>query len=258
MTTPLRIVRDDGVVTLTLNTPPANAFSHAMVEALDGGLEALAEDESVRAVILIGAGDRAFCAGADLKERASMSADEVRAFVPRLQRLTDALAALPMPTIAAINGAAFGGGCELALACDVRLMASTASIGLTETSLGIIPGAGGTIRLPALVGIGRAKELIFSARRVDANEARDIGLVEEVCDPEMLLPRASELAAKIAANGPLAVRAAKRAIDAAASLAAGEAFAAERDAYASIIDSEDRVEGLAAFREKRPPRYQGR
>lgn len=258
MSTPVRISRDDGVVTLTLNAPPANAFSRAMVEALDGGLEALAEDESVRAVIVTGAGDRAFCAGADLKERASMSEEEVRAFVPRLQALTDALAALPMPTIAAINGAAFGGGCELALACDVRLMASTASIGLTETSLGIIPGAGGTIRLPALVGIGRAKELIFSARRVDADEARAIGLVEEVCDPDMLLPRASDLAATIASNGPLAVRAAKRALDAATSLAAGEAFAAERDAYASIIDSQDRLEGLAAFREKRTPRYQGR
>lgn len=258
MTTPLRTSRDGGVVTLTLHAPPANAFSRTMVDALEAGLDALAEDESVRAVIITGSGEKAFCAGADLKERASMSAEEVRAFVPRLQALTAAVAALPMPTIAAINGAAFGGGCELALACDLRLMASTASIGLTETSLAIIPGAGGTVRLPKLVGIGRAKELIFTARRIDATEASAIGLVEEVCDPEMLLPRATDLAAAIAKNGPLAVRAAKRAIDTAASLPAEQAFAAERDAYASIVDSADRVEGLTAFREKRPPRYQGR
>jgi methylglutaconyl-CoA hydratase len=256
MSSPVKIKRLEHVSVLTLDSPPANAFSRAMVSALEGSLEALADEDDVRALIITGAGDRAFCAGADLKERSAMTAAEVRAFVPKLQALTDMIAALPMPTIAAINGAAFGGGCEVALACDIRLMSSTASIGLTETSLAIIPGAGGTVRLPQLVGLGRAKELIFTARRIDAKEACDIGLVEELCDPDTLLPRATDLATSIAKNGPLAVRAAKRSINAAITEPAN-AFKIERDAYASIIDSKDRLEGLTAFIEKRSPEYQG-
>lgn len=249
--------RDGFVATLTLNRPEAaNAFSRALVDGLVAALSSLGSSDA-RAVIVTGAGTKAFCAGADLKERASMSADEVRSFVPRLQGLTDLVAALPMPTIAAVNGAAFGGGCELALACDLRVMSSTAKIGLTETSLAIVPGAGGTARLTRLVGVGRAKELIFAARRLTAEEALALGVVERVAPPEALLAEAQALADAIAANGPLAVRASKRAIDAGNGVPLTVALAAEREAYESIIETADRAEGLRAFREKRTPVYRG-
>lgn len=253
MSEPLLLMRDGHVATITLNRPDAaNALSRVLVEAFFSALSEC-ERSHARTVIITGAGSKAFCAGADLRERRTMSANEVRAFVPKLQELTDAIAALPMPTIAAINGAAFGGGCEIALACDLRVMAASAKIGLTETSLAIVPGAGGTARLPRLVGVGRAKELIFTAARLDAASAHAIGLVNEIAGDALEGARA--IAERIAANGPLAVRAAKRALDASAPLA--DALAAEREAYASIIDTSDREEGLRAFVEKRKPEYRG-
>lgn len=255
MSRPVRFSRDDHVATITLENPPANALSRALVEQLEGILEALAEDDETRAVILTGSGEKAFCAGADLKERKTMSPEEVATLVPRLQALTNLVADVPVPTIAAINGVAFGGGLELALACDIRIASSTASMGLTETSLAIIPGAGGTVRLPRLVGTGRARELIYTARRIDSNEACRIGLVQEIAEPEMLMPVASEMAERIAKNGPLAIRAAKRVLSHESQDA--DLFAAEQEAYRSIIDSKDRLEGLSAFAEKRPPEYRG-
>lgn len=186
-----------------------------------------------------------------------MPPDEVRAVVDRIRGMIDAVARLPVPVIAAVNGAAFGGGLELALACDVRLASSSASMGLTETSLAIIPGGGGTQRLARLVGPGRAKELIFAARRLSAEEAFRIGLVQEVVEPDHLLARASELAATIAANGPVAVRAAKEAVDRGLELSMADGLALEGELYERTIDTKDRLEGLAAFREKRTPEYRG-
>jgi enoyl-CoA hydratase/carnithine racemase len=206
-----------------------------------------------------GAGERAFCAGADLKERAGFSEAQTRAYVARIGDTFSALAALPQPSIAAINGLAFGGGLELALACDLRVASASATMGLTETSLAIIPGAGGTQRLPAVVGLARAKELIFTARRIDAASALRIGLVNAVVEPAALRDAALALAGEIAANGPLAVTAAKAALDLSSRAAPlHERLAGERALYLErILPSRDRLEALAAFREKRKAVWKG-
>ena len=250
--------RDGHVAILTLNrAEAANAFSRGLLAALSDAVAGLAANADVRCVVLTGAGEKAFCAGADLKERAGMNDDEVLAVVTSIREAVSAVAALPVPVVAAINGAAFGGGLELALACDVRLISSAASVGLTETSLAIIPGGGGTQRLARLIGPGRAKELIFTARRISAQEAYAIGLVQQVVEPDLLAGRAAELAARIAANGPVAVRAAKEAIDLGLGLPLEEALRLETELYARTIGTADRLEGLAAFREKRTPVYRG-
>ena len=257
----VRLTMDGPVALLTLDRPAVmNALSFDTLGALRLHVDRLAGEAGVRVVLVTAAGDKAFSAGADLKERVGFTEEQTRAFVARIGDTFEALAALPMPTIAVVNGVAFGGGCELALACDLRLMSSSAQIGLTETALAIIPGAGGTQRLPRLVGVARAKELIFSARRVGAEEALRIGLVNEVCAPPELLPRAQALAAAISANGPLAVRAAKEAIN--LSERSGDLpinLRRERDLYLQrVLPSADRLEALAAFRDKRPPQFQGR
>lgn len=251
----------DHVALVTLQRPEVmNALSFDTLGRLGELLQQLRGDATVRAVVFTGAGDRAFCAGADLKERAGFTEAQTRAFVARIGDTFEAVAALPMPTIAAVNGVAFGGGCELALACDLRLLARPAQIGLTETALAIIPGAGGTQRLPRVVGMARAKELIFTARRVPAEEALRLGLANEVCEPAELLPRARAVALAIAANGPLAVRAAKEAIDLAdGGLDLAARLRREREIYlARVLPSADRLEALAAFRDRRPPRFEGR
>jgi enoyl-CoA hydratase/carnithine racemase len=249
----------DGVALLTLNRPAAaNALSVGLVEALGLALPRLADDPAVRAVIVTGAGDRAFCAGADLKERRAMSLDETRAYLRALNAVVDAVALCPRPVIAAINGAAFGGGLELALACDLRLAAEAAEVGLVETRLGIIPGAGGTQRLARVVGVAAAKELIFTGRRISAARAHELGLVSQVLPGAALLAAAAALAREIAAAGPLAVTQAKRAIDGGADLPLAEGLVVERACYQVVLASEDRNEGLTAFAEKRPPVFKGR
>ena len=232
-----------------------NALSRQVVEELKQAAAALATDRDVRAVILHGGEAKAFCSGADLKERQGMAEPQVFEMVHLLRETVTLYERLPMPVIAAIHGMAFGGGCELALACDIRLMADDAQIGLTEVSWAIIPGAGGCVRLPQLVGPALAKELIFTARKLTAAEAREIGLVNSVLPKAELLPAARAMAAQIAAQGPLAVRAAKRAINGSQALGAG--LALEWEAYQSILPTQDRLEGLRAFAEKRPPAYRG-
>jgi enoyl-CoA hydratase/carnithine racemase len=248
---------DDGVVLLTLNRPERrNALGVALVTAIRAAVGRLSTDASARVIILTGAGDRAFCAGADLKERRTMDEASVASFVNDLRTMMDEVAALPQPTIAAIGGAALGGGAELALACDLRVMGETATIGLPETHLGIIPGAGGTQRLPRLIGIARAKEMIFTGRRVQAQEAAQIGLVNCTCVDPVACARAKATA--ILGAAPLALTAAKRAIDEGISLDLSAAMAVERRCHAVTIPTEDRVEALAAFREKRSPVFKGR
>jgi methylglutaconyl-CoA hydratase len=220
-------------------------------------LQELSFDRSVRVVIISGEGDRSFCAGADLKERAGMDEVQVRKTVSFIRETINQVERLPQPVIAAINGVAFGGGLELALACDIRVAAETAKLGLTETSLAIIPGAGGTQRLPRLIGLGKAKELIFTARRIDAWEALKIGLVEHVAPSEQLLDRAKEIAREIAQNGPIAVRQAKFAINKGYDADLYTGLDIERAAYEVTIPTQDRLEGLRAFREKRKPNYKG-
>jgi len=256
----VRLDRQGEVAWITLDRPEVmNALSWDTLGELGEVVQALDADREARVVIVTGAGERAFCAGADLKERAGFDEARTRAFVARIGDTFSALAALPQPTIAAINGVAFGGGLELALACDLRLSASTASMGLTETSLAIIPGAGGTQRLPAVVGLPAAKELIFTARRIDAARALRIGLVSAVCEPVALRDAAAALAQEIAANGPLAVAAAKQALELSAGPATlAERLAGERALYLErVLPSQDRLEALAAFRDKRKPRWRG-
>jgi enoyl-CoA hydratase/carnithine racemase len=253
-------VQKQGVVeTWTLNAEARrNAINRALAAELEANVARASSDRDVRVVIITGAGDKAFCAGADLKERTSMSEDDVRQFLDRLRRTLRAIETSDAVFVAAVNGAALGGGAELALACDLRVASPHAEMALTEVRLGIIPGGGGTQRLARLVGTGRAKELILTGRRVGADEALAMGLVQRVALPGGLLALAGEIAQQISQNGPLAVAAAKHAIDEGADLPIEAALKLELQKYEIVLKTEDRLEGLRAFAEKRPPRFQGR
>jgi enoyl-CoA hydratase/carnithine racemase len=249
----------DHIATLTLNRPEVmHAINRDLVRALEQRLEHIRFDPDIRVVVVTGAGTQAFCAGADLKERATLTPDDVQAFLSSLRRVFDGIEQLPKPVIAAINGVALGGGLELALAADIRLAADSAVMGLTETRLAIIPGGGGTQRLPRLIGRGRAKELIFTGRRIHADEALSMGLVNRVFTQDRLLAETLKMAAEIAQAGPIAVRQAKFAIDAGLESGLQTGLAIEAQAYQACIPTEDRLEGLAAFREKRRPVYKGK
>ncbi len=251
--------RKDQTAILTLNRPEVmNSFNFAMLRGLQEKIDALRFDPDIRVVIITGAGDKAFCAGADLKERATLSDIQVKEFIFTIRNLFTAVEYLPKPVIAAVNGVALGGGTELALACDIRMAASSATMGLTETRLAIIPGAGGTQRLPRLVGRGKAKELIFTGRRVGADEALQIGLVNKVVAPEKLMEACLEMAAMICETGPIAIQQAKYAINYGLETDLHTGLAIESNAYWITIPTEDRLEGLAAFREKRKPVYKGK
>jgi methylglutaconyl-CoA hydratase len=249
---------ENGIAMITLNRPEAaNALSVQMLEELKEAILACKFDRTVRCIVMTGAGEKAFCAGADLKERAGMDPVQVRKTLSLIRGNINELEALPQPVIAAVNGVAFGGGTELALSCDIRIASETAKFGLTETSLGIIPGAGGTQRLPRLVGKGRAKELIFTARRINAAEALEIGLVEYMVPADNLIEKALEIAGQIVKNGPIAVAQAKFAIDKGYDVDLNTGLAIEQNAYEVTIPTKDRLEGLQAFKEKRPPVYMG-
>ena len=261
-TGPVLVERRGATAIVTLNRPAAmNALSVELVAALEqavrdlGGLTASGD---VRALVITGAGGKAFCAGADLKERRAMSLGDTRRFLASLNAAVDAVAAFPAPVIAAVAGAAFGGGFELALACDIRLAADNAMFGLVEVRLGIIPGAGGTQRLARVAGLAVAKELILTGRRVDAAQARALGIVSSVHPAADLISAAEAVAGEIAGAGPLAVAAAKRAIDGGLGLPLTDALAVERASYEVVLTSEDREEGLRAFAEKRHPIFKGK
>lgn len=248
----------DHVATLIINRPDKRNALNAtvrreIVEALDG----LRNDDTVRVVVFTGAGDKAFVAGADIAEFAERSAIEQRA-VMNDRIVFDEIAAFSRPTIAMINGYAFGGGCELALACDVRVAARSAKLGQPEIKLGILPGGGGTQRLPRLIGSGRALRMILTGDAVSAEEAERIGLVDQVVDDGALAATVAALAAQIAAHSPVAVRLARDAVRAAfeAPLSAGLAY--ERELFITAFASDDRTEGVRAFLEKRAPEFKGR
>ncbi len=255
--------RDDGILVLTLNRPQAmNCLNFEMIRALKREAEEAAFDDAVRVVIITGAAPgpgkkTAFSVGADLTERRGMSETEVRRFIAAIRETMISVENIRVPVIAAINGFALGGGTELALACDLRVASSTAVMGLTETSLAVIPGGGGTQRLPRIVGVAKAKELIYTARRIDAHEALRIGLVNRVAEPEHLMEEASSLAGEIAANGPIAVQQAKFALNYGTEISLGVALPLESMAYAHTIPTKDRLEALAAFAEKRKPVFKG-
>lgn len=246
------------VAMLTIDRPEvANALSLSLLEEMNNVLDQLDNDKQLKCLIVTGAGTKAFCAGADLKERMNMTDEQVVETVQFIGRTANKLAGMRIPTIAAINGAAFGGGLEFALACDIRIMSQHAKAGLTETSLAIIPGAGGTQRLSRLIGIGQAKRLIFTASPVDAKEAAAIGLAELIAEPEQLIDTALNIADKISKNGPIALQMAKKALDTGIELSLDEGLRIEHECYKQTIHTKDRMEGLKAFKEKRKPVYKG-
>ena len=242
---------------ITVNRPEVrNAINQQVVEDLHAALKEFREDDGIGAVVLTGAGEKAFVAGADiseLKERTMLDG-----LAAKMQRLCDAFEEFGKPTIAAVNGYAFGGGCELAMACDIRIASENARFGLPETGLSILPGAGGTQRLARLVGKGRAIEMILTGRSVKAEEARDIGLVSQVVPQEELMGVVGETAGRILSKGPLAVRLAKLAIQTGFETDQRTGLVIERLAQALLYTSEDKQEGTRAFLEKRDPDYKGR
>ncbi len=255
----LLVEENAGIATLTLNRPEVmNSLNFTLLRALRDQIESFRFRRDLRVIIITGSGEKAFCSGADLKERATLNPDQVREYIYTIRNLFTSIEELNKPVIAAVNGIALGGGTELALASDIRIAASNASMGLTETRLAIIPGAGGTQRLPRLIGKGKAKELIFTGRRVDAREALDIGLVNIVCELQDLPEACQKMAAMICETGPVAIEQAKYAINYGLETDIHTGLAIESNAYWVCIPTEDRLEGLAAFREKRKPVYRGK
>lgn len=247
-----------GIATVALNRPSAlNALSRGLVSELRSIVDGLNDDEGLRAVILTGAGERAFCAGADLVERQSMSAEERTAHTEAILDVVERIAALPVPVIGAINGYALAGGAELALACDIRIGAPDTMFGFPEVRIGIFPGGGGVVRLPRLIGVSAANDLLFTGRQVHAEEAFRLGLIDALVPAEELLLAARAKAEAIAANAPLAIRALKRALRAAGGLPVQEAHAAVGPYRRSLDGTADYAEGLTAFAEKRTPRFSG-
>jgi enoyl-CoA hydratase len=251
---------DDGhVVTVTLNRPEQhNAMNTAMGEDLLACFEALARDPEARAIVLTGAGERAFCAGGDLKERNGMTDAAWRAQHVIFEQAAMKILRCPAPVIAAVEGFALAGGCELAILSDFIVASETAVFGVPETTLGIFPGIGGTQLLPRIVGAPLAKELIFTGRRMKADEAKSAGLVNHLVRAGQARTKATEIATAIARNGPLAVRQAKKAIAYGSETDLETAMILAIEAYNATVVTEDRLEGVRAFNEKRPPRFTGR
>jgi enoyl-CoA hydratase len=250
---------DAGIAAVTVNRPEAlNALDLEHAEALRGSLEALADDEGARVVLLTGAGEKAFVAGADIKYMQALGALEARRWGELGQACATLLETMPKPTVAAVNGFALGGGCELALACDIRLASSTAKLGQPEVNLGIIPGWGGTQRLARVTTLGFARELCFTGRTVGAEEALARGLVNAVHEPERLLPQARELCETLASKSPLALAYAKEAANLALQGDHRGNLETEARLFSLLFASEDQKEGMAAFVEKREARFTGR
>ncbi len=262
ITSELEHVRVDhalGAVWITIDRPDArNALSLAVNRELLRLARALAVEDDVRAVVITGAGDQAFCAGADLKERKGVPASAARPYIDAISGAIDAVARIGKPVIAAMNGAAYGGGLELALACDFRVLVAGAELGLTEVRLGIMPGAGGTQRLPRLIGVAAAKELIMLGRRITAERALALGLVTAIAPRGGLRAAVDGMLAELAGCAPKSVAMAKAAIERGSDVGIDEGLRIERQCYDVTLVSEDRDEGLRAFAEKRPPKYLGR
>jgi enoyl-CoA hydratase len=234
-----------------------NSITRAMLTAFGAELRRAEASPRLRCVVISGAGTRAFCAGADLKERARMTDADVHDFHRDLRAALRGIELSPKVFIAAINGVALGGGLELALACDLRVMSAAAEVGLPEVGLGIIPGGGATQRLARAIGVARAKDLVLTARRIDAVEALAYGLATRAAPPEELREVALETAAEVARNAPISLRQAKRAIDGGFHLPLEEALDLENRMYQDCLETKDRIEALKAFAEKRKPMFTG-
>lgn len=250
---------EQSLATITLNRPKAlNAINLTMVGELEQAVRQVRDDPGIRVVVITGAGDKAFAAGADITEFKAMNPLDAWMFVQRLQRLFLEIERLPKSVIAAVNGYALGGGCELMMACDIVYASETARIGQPEINLGIIPGAGGTQRLARLIGKQRAKELVLTGEMIGAQEAWELGLLNKVVPSDQLMVEVRKLADKLATKGPLAVRAAKEAIEDGYDMALERALAHEAQLFALCFATEDKTEGVNAFLEKRPPNFKGK
>ncbi len=252
--------RGNGLLLVMLNRPQsANAMNTQMGRDLLALFDAINADPLAhRCIVVTGAGDKAFCAGGDLKERQGMSDEAWQAQHLLFERMIRAVIACPVPVIGAINGAAYAGGCEIALCCDFLYAAETARFALTEVTLGIMPGAGGTQNLPRAVGERRAKEIILTGRPFSAGEAYDWGMVNRLCTPQRLLEETIETARRIADNAPISVRQAKHTIHYGLQMDLASGMMLEIEAYNRMVPTEDRREGIASFNEKRKPVFKGR
>ena len=251
--------RPENVLLVTLDRPEvANAFNTQSALELDGAFRRIGSERRHRCIVLTGAGDRAFCAGADLKERASLSEEQWLGQHEIFERMFRSVLDCPAPVLAAVNGAAYAGGLELALMCDFAYASQTARFALTEVSLGIMPGGGGTQTLARAAGERRAKELILSARPFSAEEALAWGVVNKLCEPGKLLEETLEAARRIASRAPLSVAQARRAIRDGLQTDLASGLKLEIEAYHRLVGTEDRREGIRAFNEKRKPSFKGR
>jgi enoyl-CoA hydratase len=247
----------DGVAKLVLNNPPLNLVTLELTRQLIQALDELERSDSVRAVVITGAGDTAFCAGADIKEFPTVRDAVVEKKLARENQAFDRIEFLSKPVVAAIEGMAYGGGCEIAMACDIRVIADDARVGLPEVNLGVVPGSGGMFRLPRLVGPARAVELMYLGDFIDAREAERIGLVNEVVPSGEALPRASRLAQRIARQPRAAISAIKRAVRESALLPHGEAVQLTLKLSDLVFRTDDCREGVEAFFQKRKPKFKG-
>lgn len=250
---------ENNIAYVTINRPDVlNCFDYETLKQLQEVIDSIELDSEVRVVIFTGAGEKAFSAGADLKERKTLTETQVRRNVKAIRDVFNSIASLPQPTIAAVNGYAFGGGFELMLVCDFSIAVEEAMLGLTETSWAIIPGAGGTQRLPRLIGEAKAKELIFSARKISTTVAYEWGILTRVVKKEELMSSCEQFATEMMNNGPVALRQAKYAINQGINVDLQTGLYIESKAYELTISTEDRLEALRAFSERRTPNFTGK
>jgi len=254
----VQVDREDRLAVVTIKRPPVNALSQEVLDELEQVFEQLSEDKTVGAVILTGGGEKAFVAGADIGEFPKLTRENGEKLSRRGQLVFQKIADFPAPVIAAINGFALGGGLELALACDIRVVADNAKIGLPEVTLGIFPGYGGTQRLPRLIAAGKAKELIFTGEMIGADEAYRIGIADHHTAAGEVLDKAKEIAGKILKAGPIGVRMAKEAIKKGLDQPLEEGLKTEASYFGELCDTEDQKEGAIAFLEKRKPQFKGK
>lgn len=255
----LLVEQQEGIAIITMNRPAVlNALSEATVRELNQVMEEIEQDDNVLAVVITGAGEKSFVAGADISEIRHATPLQARAWAKYVHAVFNRIENLPKPVIAAVNGYALGGGCELAMSCDIRIASEKARFGQPEVLLGVTPGYAGTQRLPRLVGKGRAKELVFSGEQIDAVEAYRIGLVNQVVPPGQLLEAAKELALKIISRGQIAVRLSKAAINEGMDIDFESGQAYEAEVFALCFATADQQEGMGAFVEKRKAKFVGR